>query len=285
MYLHAPVSPDIGAAPPDPGIEVPTGRTGALRLVPEVEESPELPIPMPEVDGISALAVWFQPIYDLDTGRILAEEALLRGLRGDASAVSPVRFLPGTEPAQGRRIDLYVLQTVLEHAHHRQRVEPEDDRRFHVNVSPHHLQEEAYLEAAEALLRRSGSVCHRLVLEVTECRPFEAADLEEGMDRLREHGVSFALDDLGKGYSNLHCLGRLPFELVKLDRRLVEDLPHNPRSPVLLRKLLHLASSLGVSTVVEGIETPQQLSVLQQLGCRRGQGYLLGRPAPSREAT
>lgn len=266
------------------------GGPGSLRLVRSGRGSrrsappsrPDLPIPMPRVEGLDHIEAWFQPIYDLETGRATALEALLRGVRADGRLVSPDRILPASDPVLREEIDLFMLQAVLDHAYRHAAWDPSTALRFHVNVCPRHLQKETYLEKAEMLLRAFGRISHRLTLEVTENWCFKTDDVQEGMERLGETGVRYALDDFGSGYSSLQCLSHLPFRLVKLDRSLVRDVRHNPRTPVLLRGLLDLCDSLELDTVVEGIETAPQLAALHLLGCRQGQGFFLGRPAPAR---
>ena len=104
--------------------------------------------------------------------------------------------------------------------------------------------------------------------------------LAHRLGQLRALGVRLAIDDFGTGYSSLSYLTRLPVDVVKIDRSFVDRLPGTGDQHVLVRSVIQLADSLGLRAVGAGIETEEQLAVLQDLGCAAGQGYLLGAPTP-----
>jgi len=107
------------------------------------------------------------------------------------------------------------------------------------------------------------------------------AEAAPKLERLRQTGVRLAIDDFGMGYSNLTQLVNLPFDVLKIDKSLVDDIGVFPRSEVVIESLIHLAHRMGHTTVAEGIERQDQLDFLKAVGCDSVQGYLLCRPMPA----
>jgi EAL domain-containing protein (putative c-di-GMP-specific phosphodiesterase class I) len=101
-----------------------------------------------------------------------------------------------------------------------------------------------------------------------------------GLHRLRGFGVRISMDDFGTGYSSLSYLRSFPFDKIKIDQSFIRDLPHSSDSNAIVKAVSGLGVSLGITTTAEGIETLEQLGVLQAVGCTEGQGYLFGRPSP-----
>jgi EAL domain-containing protein (putative c-di-GMP-specific phosphodiesterase class I) len=130
-------------------------------------------------------------------------------------------------------------------------------------------------------LRRTGLKPNLLQIELTESAMlvgFKRA--AESMQRLRSIGVSFAIDDFGTGYSCLSYLPELGFDALKIDRSFVKDLIERPETKAIVRSLVTLAQDLGMRVIAEGIETPEQLKLIKDMGGNEAQGYLLGRPTP-----
>jgi EAL domain-containing protein (putative c-di-GMP-specific phosphodiesterase class I) len=135
-------------------------------------------------------------------------------------------------------------------------------------------------------LESSGLPPEALILEITEGVLVDSGLVTEQaishLSMLRTHGVRVAVDDFGTGYSSLAYLRDLPIDILKIDRSF---LPHSrddvPGQSALVRAIVDLARSLGLTTVAEGVETEEHADLLRRLGCDRGQGYLLGRPAPA----
>jgi EAL domain-containing protein (putative c-di-GMP-specific phosphodiesterase class I) len=103
----------------------------------------------------------------------------------------------------------------------------------------------------------------------------------EIIHRLHEMGISMAIDDFGTGYSNLSYLPSLNFDVLKIDRSFVKDLGRKPESESMIRTLIGLAHNFGMSVIVEGVETPEQLAIVKALGANEVQGFLTGRPTPN----
>ena len=234
-----------------------------------------------------AFRVDYQPIVALDDGRPAAVEALVRWQRPGTGPVLPSEFIPlaeetGLITAMGQFVlrqacrDAYAW---LEHGL------IDDDFAVQVNISAVELEDPDLVGRVEAVLDESGLPAHHLVLELTESAVLrDAIRGASTLAQLRGLGVRLALDDFGTGYSSLSYLRALPFDMLKIARPFVEGAAHRPQEASFLRMILELGRTLGMQVVAEGIETADQLALLQSLGCEYGQGFLLGRPARALEA-
>ena len=230
------------------------------------------------------LTVYYQPVVDLADDRWVTVEALARWEPEDEVAVSPDQFIPVAEDS-GLIVPLggWMLRHACRDAaswHH------EHGTRLAVNVSVHQLREVDFVSVVHDALAESGLPPHALTLEITESvlvgagaqRTRAIAHLTE----LRAAGVQVAIDDFGTGYSSLSYLRTLPIDAVKIDRAFVPcERPDDDQQVALVRAIVELARSLGLGTVVEGVETASQAKVLQRLGCDLGQGYHYSRPVPA----
>eukprot|EP01032_Pedospumella_encystans_P030875 gene30875-34846_t len=150
-----------------------------------------------------------------------------------------------------------------------------------VNVSPLQFRQPDFVEQVNQVLVASGANPRRLKLELTETMLLD--DVEQAickMAALKVRGVNFALDDFGTGYSSLSYLQRLPISQLKIDRSFVAGITESDRDAALVRSIRTLARDLNLATVAEGVETPAQLALLQDIGCDLFQGWLFGRPMP-----
>jgi diguanylate cyclase (GGDEF)-like protein len=228
------------------------------------------------------LDVHYQPVVDLDGVRIVGVEALVRWNHPSRGLVAPDEFLPAAERGQLiHRLGAWVLRTAC-----RQLVDwsLQDDtnglRELAVNVSPRQLLDPHFADTVAEALADTGLDPGRLVLEITESTAMDR-DLSEGiLLALQALGVRLAIDDFGTGYSSLSRLALLPFHTLKIDRSFVQAVPSTGEAP-LIRAMIAMAHSLGLSIVAEGIETDRQRQYLAGLGCEQGQGYLFGRPLPA----
>ncbi len=151
--------------------------------------------------------------------------------------------------------------------------------RVAVNFSPLQLRDPGLLAMIDTALETSGLAPERLEIEITESLFLDATPLAlSHLRRLRERGIRVALDDFGTGYSSLSYLRAFPFDKVKIDRSFVRDLGTQEEARVIVRAITAMASSLGLKTTAEGVETQTQMEVLRASGCTQAQGYLLGRP-------
>jgi EAL domain-containing protein (putative c-di-GMP-specific phosphodiesterase class I) len=150
-----------------------------------------------------------------------------------------------------------------------------------VNVSAHQLRGTELSRLVKRVLRDAGLPAHRLLLELTESTLASAgAGAEEELGRVQEMGVRIALDDFGSGYNSLEYLGRLPIDILKIDRSLVERVHLEPQRQEVLRAIGHIADKLGLDRIVEGVELEEQRAALLQLGFVQAQGFLFAPAKP-----
>ena len=155
-----------------------------------------------------------------------------------------------------------------------------------VNISMRQLEQISLLELVKETLEQTGVPADALHLEITES--ILMTDVEKSiaaLSALREFGVGISLDDFGTGYSSFTYLAKLPITTLKIDKSMVDELTTDARSNsvLLVESLLYMAKLLGHTVVAEGVEWPEQLRLLKEMGCSHCQGYLLGRPLPENE--
>ncbi|WP_052666889.1 putative bifunctional diguanylate cyclase/phosphodiesterase [Nitriliruptor alkaliphilus] len=228
------------------------------------------------------LQLFLQPIVDLETVRIVAAEALLRWVHPVHGQVPPDDFIPiAEETGVIGPIGEWVLDEACRWLAE-QHAGGWTDLSVEVNVSPVQLDEDGFVETVEEVLRASGLPPCSLVLEITEqalMSPRSWFELEK-LDRL---GVRIAIDDFGTGYASLAYLSGLAIDVLKIDRQFIAQLGGEVRGRAVPEAIVHLAGSLELETIAEGIETVGQWEELRSLGCRLGQGYLFARPMPAVE--
>ncbi|TVQ68719.1 MAG: EAL domain-containing protein [Chromatiaceae bacterium] len=219
--------------------------------------------------------VHYQPKLDLETGRVVSLEALLRWHHPRRGLVSPDEFIPRAE-TNGTIIEIgdYVLRVACAQMHAwRQSLCP--DLTVGVNLATLQLYQADIVARVRQALAESGLPPEGLELELTETGLMEDMDAAaEALERLRGLGVSLSVDDFGTGYSSLAYLRRFPLQGLKLDKRFVSDLESSDESRMIASAVLGLARSLSLRSVAEGVETQAQADWLRERGCRLGQGYL-----------
>jgi diguanylate cyclase (GGDEF)-like protein len=229
--------------------------------------------------------VLYQPVVDLATGRIRGVEALLRWNHPELGAVPPDTFIPLAEQAGSiGALGAFVLETATADLAALRQLRPDHRLAVGINVSPRQLATPGFLEHVLGLISLHQLHPDQLVLEITE-QAFEA-DLDPVADtvaRLASAGVSVAVDDFGTGYSSLRYLQRLQLEIMKIDRTFVAEITNSKSSHELVSAVAAMGTTLGLQLVAEGIETLDQLRLLQQINCELGQGYLFSPPIPLAE--
>jgi diguanylate cyclase (GGDEF)-like protein len=220
----------------------------------------------------------YQPILNLDSGRIVAVETLLRWQHATRGLVPPSEFIALAEDSGLIvQIGAWVLETACEQA--AQWAASGIPVPISVNVSARQLDDPGLLRTVDHALLRSGLDGSQLVLEITETAlmrdPEDAADT---LRALKTYGIMIAIDDFGTGYSSLAYLQQLPVDALKIDRTFIAASARSRDSDPLIQTLVQLGRSLGLRTVAEGIEDEAQLAHLRELGCDNGQGYLFAPP-------
>jgi diguanylate cyclase (GGDEF)-like protein len=225
------------------------------------------------------LFVEYQPIVDLRTGACFGLEALVRWNHPQFGRLMPADFVPLAEESRLiRSLGAWVLRRACTDL-------KSGDAVVSVNVSAHQLGGGELPNQLRSVLAETGLPASRLLLELTESTIASAgAGAESELLAIQRLGVRIALDDFGSGYSSLEYLGRLPIDILKIDRSLVEQVHAEPQRQEVLRAIGHIAEKLGLTTIVEGVEHEAQRAALLQLGFRHAQGYLFSRPVPLAEA-
>ena len=225
---------------------------------------------------------WFQPIFDVATERLVAVEALARWQHPTRGLVPPDEFIPIAELSGSIiEIDRMILQVAAARVAG-WNADLDLALQLHVNITPREAADPGTVEAIAATLATTGLPADRLVVEVTETALIDEAAVGPVLASLKALGVLLSIDDFGSRYAVLTQLGRLPVDIVKLDRSLIAGV-ETPEGFRLLEGILRLAQSLRLDTVAEGIEEHSVLPILRRLGCTAAQGYALGRPVPAFE--
>ncbi len=223
------------------------------------------------------LLPFFQPIVSVETGAVVALEALIRWRQADGRITAPGEFLPALEGLRLiGRLDLYMLNRIAEilarpeHAHWPP---------VHVNCSSYSITRPEFASEVLALLQRHGIGAHRLCLELTEGGLVaEPARARQTMQQLADHGLSVMLDDFGAGFSSLSYVHQYTFSGLKIDKSFILELTTSERSRAIVRAIVRMADSLGLPVVAEGVEDEATLGLLREMGASQAQGYYFARP-------
>jgi diguanylate cyclase (GGDEF)-like protein/PAS domain S-box-containing protein len=230
------------------------------------------------------LRVHYQPQLDMASGRIVGAEALLRWHEPERGMIPPGVFIPVAEDTGLiSEIGAWVLQETCRQG--RQWIELGlPPLTLSVNLSPHQFRFNDIGATVKQALSASGFPPERLELELTEsalmAREGEAAAI---LDHLREQGVRLAIDDFGTGYSSLAYLKHFAIDVLKIDKRFIDDIPHKEDDKAITAAIVAMAHTLGFEVTAEGVETQEQLAFLRAQGCDRYQGYLASPAIPAEE--
>jgi len=233
------------------------------------------------------LIVHYQPIVELATGIVTEFEALVRWQHPDRGLVGPNDFIPIAEQT-GLIVPLgkFVLATACRQLSEWRRLRPEfASIGISVNMSPRELLRPELVGDVTESLQGAGLRPDSLRIEITEGTELEDVGAIERLGALREIGVRVTIDDFGTGYSSLGSFRRLPIDGLKIDRSFVSALGKQREETAIVSAAVSFAGALGIGATGEGIETIDQWRSLIALGCRYGQGFFLGRPAPADAVT
>ena len=225
--------------------------------------------------------IYLQPQVNLSSLRPRGAEALIRWIKPDGSRRFPDEFIPLFE-RNGfvEKLDLYVLEQVCKWLGDRIR-RNEQILPVSVNQSRYLLNDSNYLTTVQTIIGRYDIPRHWIELEMTESLYLENMDhLVAVIDRLHQMGLRLSIDDFGSGYSSLNLLGEIPADVLKLDRAFMKNCDSSNSKRLIVRKLVELAQELHIKVICEGVETKQQETFLQDIGCDAAQGFLYARPMP-----
>lgn len=223
--------------------------------------------------------VAYQPIFRLPGKTFLGYEALARWTSADQD-VAPAEFIPIAEYAGlldeiGRRVILQALRFLAT---------CQKGTLMFLNVAPSQIIAPGFVTWFDAVLALTGADPQDVFLEVTEMAATSDYEIGPVLNQLRERGVRVALDDFGVGHSSLASLTHLPVDVIKVDRSFLAEAVGDARAETIAKMVCRLGRDLGIDVIAEGVEHPDHLDLLDEIGCGMGQGYLLGRPAAAAEA-
>jgi diguanylate cyclase (GGDEF)-like protein/PAS domain S-box-containing protein len=232
----------------------------------------------------SEFHVFYQPLVDMTTGRIVAAEALLRWQHPEYGLVTPDRFIP---LAEDTGLIVPIGEWVIKEAC-RQFVSWRKQelrlKRVSVNISGVQVQRGNLVGTVGKILHETGIESGCLELEITESQLMkEPEQATATLDGLQALGVELAIDDFGTGYSSLSYLKRFPLDNLKVDKSFVHDIATDANDAAIVRAVIALADNLQLRVTAEGVETEAQRDFLLAHGCKLAQGWLFGRPVPAKE--
>jgi EAL domain-containing protein (putative c-di-GMP-specific phosphodiesterase class I) len=226
------------------------------------------------------LVLHYQPKIDFKTGELVGAEALVRWEHPLKGLVPPDVFIPlAEETGLINPLTDWVLENVamqiklwLDQGH---------SLILAVNLSVKDLVQEDMHTKLEDLIKRNELPMNVLELEITESTLMDHPELMiQELNKIKQMGITVAVDDFGSGYSSLNYLKKLPVDVLKIDRSFISDIESDPNDSAIVAGIIALANNLGMSTVAEGVETEAQRYILQNLGCDSFQGYLVSKPIP-----
>ncbi|RJF92115.1 sensor domain-containing phosphodiesterase [Noviherbaspirillum saxi] len=224
----------------------------------------------------------YQPIVNIDHFEVCSLEALLRWQLPDGTMVPPQEFIPLAENnGLIMPIGHWVIREACRQIGAWQRslgtVVP-----VAINLSPQQFQGPDPAALLLRALREEEIDPSLLEIEITETSLMQNMDdMMRQLRQLADAGVRLAIDDFGTGYSSLNYLRKLPVHAVKIDRSFIRDLTHDVNGQLIVQTIIDLANQLHLDTIAEGVETPEQVDMLRNFGCRRLQGFYLSEPAPA----
>ncbi len=255
--------------------------------------SPELEARAEEVYALEAclkkaltdggFALFYQPVVDIQTGKLISAEALVRLSDAEGEAISPQRFIPIAEAA-GMIGDIgeWVAQEACRQ--HQAWLKENLNVTIAINVSPLQFRQAGFADKIHDLIKSTGLPPGALQIEVTEGAVMESVDeAVEILTKIKQLGVKVALDDFGTGYSSLSRLSTLPLDKIKVDQSFVRQIGTDPASRAVTETIISLGKSLNLEVIGEGVESEQALSYLRAQGCDQGQGYWFSRPLPAHD--
>ncbi len=232
------------------------------------------------------LRVYYQPEVELDTGKLIGMEALIRWQHPERGLISPSEFIAVAEETG---LILPIGRWVLLEACRQAKAWQENGRHrpllVSVNLSGKHFQQATLLDEVSEVIEKTGIDPGHLILEITETVAMAGAESTiEILTKLKSLGVLLAIDDFGTGFSSLSYLKRFPVDLLKIDKSFVDGVALKGHDTAIVQAIIALGHALGMKVIAEGVETTEQLAQLRALGSEIGQGYYFGKPKPTIQA-
>lgn len=220
----------------------------------------------------------YQPQYHLDKKKLRGFESLLRMKTADGTIVSPAEFIPVAEKGDLiLQIDNYVLRRAM--MEFRDVVKEQKDLVISVNVSAKNIGGLDFTQKVQKIMEETGYPAKNLEIEITEYCLVQSVEITiENIKKLRAMGVQVALDDFGTGYTSLSYLAKMPINLLKVDKSLVDDIEKDEKSRDFVHAVISMGHLMGCEVISEGVESEEQLSILNGQDCDFIQGFVWGKP-------
>jgi diguanylate cyclase (GGDEF)-like protein/PAS domain S-box-containing protein len=225
--------------------------------------------------------LYYQPQVN-ETGHVVGAEALLRWTPPNAEIISPLTFIAAAEES-GLIVPIgdWVVEQCFRQLQRWQQRPETSGLKLSINISAEQFHQADFVAKICSGIERFNINPNRITLELTESAVLQRVEqAAQRMLELKNRGISFSLDDFGTGYSSLSYLKLLPLDQVKIDSSFVRDISFDPDDAAIVRAILAMSDSLGLSVIAEGVETQVQREFLFEHGCLHYQGYLFGRPVP-----
>ncbi|MFE5759535.1 EAL domain-containing protein [Streptomyces massasporeus] len=246
-----------------------------------VVERHDLRVRLDHVIDKEEFGLLYQPVVGIDSGDIVGFEALARWPELGTDPVPPGQFIPlAEETGHISTLGAWVLRKATADMARLQRRTPRRTPPYlSVNVSARQWRDTGFLDEVCTALDTTGLAPGTLQLELTESVLMQRTQqIDAQIQALKDRGVRIAVDDFGTGYSSLRYLRDFPIDVLKIDKSFVDGLPEDPQQVALVEGIVHLADTLGLQVIAEGIEEQPQRELLALVGCRYGQGFLFARP-------
>lgn len=228
--------------------------------------------------------IYYQPLIDMRTMKVISAEALLRWNNKNLGMVMPSKFIPIAErTGMINSIGKWVLYEACKQAKVWQ-LAGFESMGISVNVSAIQFKQASFIDHVVSILEETGLEPKYLTLELTESTALEDINYSiESIKRLQQLGVRMAIDDFGTGYSSLSYLKNLPIDILKLDRSFIVELDRDTSDHAIVQAIIMITKGLKIKVLAEGVETKHQLELLNELNCDFAQGYYISRPVPKED--
>ncbi len=225
--------------------------------------------------------MYLQPKYSIAKNEIIGAEALVRWKHPERGMIFPDQFIPIIEENGFiRKVDYYIWEEACRFIKKCEELSITTCP-ISVNVSRMHLGDDECIKVLSDLIRNTGIPKKLLELEITETVDDQQVSMKAF--QLKEEGYTLLMDDFGSGYSSLNILLETPFDVIKLDKKFIENMMLSGKGRMILEQVASMSEKLGLGLLAEGVETKEQVDLLQSIGCDQVQGYYYAKPMPQEE--
>ena len=228
--------------------------------------------------------LYYQPQIDLQSGKIVGAESLIRWMHPDLGLVSPNKFIPVLEETGLiTEVGDWILKTAC------LQNKAWQEKGYHpiqiaVNLSPRQFRQESLLDNIKSVLTETKLDAQWLELEVTESSIMDnPSEVAKTLQSLHQLGIKLAIDDFGTGYSSLSYLKIFPIDVLKIDRSFIRDITFDKDDDTIVKTIIAMGHNLGLKIIAEGVEEQEQLDIVKEYGCEWYQGYFCSKPIPAAE--